>query len=370
MPYRPPSLSREEQIAQWAADHPEEARVLYQKAQAGTLKDSDLPFTQASMKERKEEYYANNPQQDERSWWSHVLEGMGYEDPYADDSSSYSYRKKKWDESVKDGNPDMSWFLPELPETWQMADPGENDPRPENEKYQAMILNGLSWPLFGFDDEVVAGAGALFGNGTYDENVRQARRIKEEDVAYEPSFSPRSVVGTTAGLLSGGPIFSGINKGADMLIRGGRRVLGLAPEAASGAGKAAEAAASLGASGAGTLAVMDMGEAEGDVGDRVKAVTEDGSIAPFAAATAVGGGILAPVISKAGGALKRMFAKPTETTGAKVMPRTPADPLDPKLPRRPSDPTQPKLPKRPPRKPRTVRDDIEAAIVEAPKRRK
>lgn len=367
MPYRPPSLSREEQIAQWAAEHPEEARVLYKKAQDGTLTEADLPFTQASMKERKEEYYANNPEQDSRSWWSHVLEGMGYEDPYAEDSSSYSYRKKKWDESVRDGNPDMSWFLPELPETWQMSDPGENDPRPENEKYQAMILNGLSWPLFGFDDEVVAGAGALFGQGTYDDNVRQARRIKEEDVAYEPSFSPRSVVGTTAGLLSGGPIFSGINKGADMLIRGGRRVLGLAPEAASGAGKAAQGAASLGASGAGTIAVMDMGEAEGDVGDRVNAVTEDGSIAPFAAATAVGGGILAPVISKAGGALKRMFAKPAETTGAKVMPRKPPEPWDnPRPPKKPKKPFD--LPKG--TKPASVRDDIEAAIVEAPKRRK
>lgn len=367
MPYRPPSLSREEQIAQWAEQHPEEARVLYQKAQAGTLKDSDLPFTQASMKERKEEYYANNPDQDNRSTWSYVLEGMGYEDPYAEDSSSYSYRKKKWDESVKDGNPDMSWFLPEVPETWQMADPGENDPRPENEKYQAMILNGLSWPLFGFDDEVVAGAGALFGNGTYDENVKEARRIKEEDVAYEPSFSPRSVVGTTAGLLSGGPIFSGINKGADLLIKGGRRVLGLAPEAASGAGRAAQGAASLGASGAGTLAVMDMGEAEGDVGDRVKAVSEDGSIAPFAAATAVGGGILAPVISKAGGALKRMFAKPAETTGAKVMPRKPPEPWEnPRSPKKPKKPFD--LPKG--TKPASVRDDIEAAIVEAPKRRK
>lgn len=367
MPYRPPTLSRDEQIAQWAAEHPEEARVLYQKAQDGTLTEADLPFTQPSMKERKEEYYANNPEQDNRSWWSRVLQGMGFEDPYADDSASYEYRKKKWKESTDANNPNMAWFLPEIPDTWQMAEPDENDPRPENEKYQAAILNYLSWPLFGFDDEVVAGAGALLGQGTYDENVKNARRIKEEDAAYEAPFSPRSVVGTTAGLLTGGPIFAGLNKGADALIKGGRKVLGLAPEAASGAGKAAEAAASLGASGAGTLAVMDMGEAEGGFTDRVNAVAEDGSIVPFAAASAVGGGILAPVISKAGGAIKRMFAKPAETTGAKVMPRKPPEPWDnPRPPKKPKKPFD--LPKG--AKPASVRDDIEAAIVEAPKRRK
>lgn len=369
MPYRPPSLSREEQIAQWADQHPEDAKVLYQKYQDGTITDADLPFTQPSMKERKESYYANNPDQDNRSWWSYALQGMGYEDPYADDSSSYGYRKKKWEQSQKDGNPDMSWFLPELPETWQMADPDENDPRPENEKYQAMILNGLSWPLLGFDDEVVAGAGAITGQGSYDDNLKEARRIKEEDAMYEAPFSPRSVVGTTAGLLSGGPVFAGLTKGVDRVIKGGRYALGLPAEAATGAGRSAEGAASLAGSGAASLAIMDAGEAEGGFDKRAQAVMDDESIAPFAAASAIGGGILAPVISKAGSAMKRIFSKPAETTGAKAMPRKPPEPWEnprpPKKPRKPFD-----LPKGTTPKTASVRDDIEDAIVNAPKRRK
>jgi hypothetical protein len=101
----------------------------------------------------------------------------------------------------------------------------------------------------------------------------------------------------------------------------------------------------------------------------VQAVMDDESIAPFAAASAIGGGILAPVISKAGGAIKRMFAKPAETTGAKVMPRKPHEPWEtprpPKKPRKPFD-----LPKGTTPKTASVRDDIEDAIVNAPKRRK
>jgi len=366
MPYRPPSLSREEQIAKWAEEHPEEAKVLYKKYKDGTLTDADLPFTQPSVKERKEEYYANNPDQDTRSWWSYVLEGMGYEDPYADDSASYEYRKKKWKRSLDEGNPDVSWAFPELPEWWQMTDPSENDPRPENEKYQAMILNGLSWPFFGFDDEVVAAAGEFMGYGTYDENVKEARRIKEEDVQYEAPFSPRSVVGTTAGLLSGGPILGGINKAVDIGIKGGRKFFGLPVEASTRVGRAAEGAAGFTGSGAASIAVMDAGEASGGFIDRANAVMDDGAVMPAIAASAVGGSILAPAISKAGSAMKRMFSKPSDTVGARDMPRKPNEPWENsrrrKKPRKPFD--------LPPALNGSVRDDIGAAIENSTKRRK
>jgi hypothetical protein len=223
--------------------------------------------------------------------------------------------------------------------------------------------------MLGFDDELVAGAGAITGQGSYDENLKEARRIKEEDAMYEAPFSPRSVVGTTAGLLSVQPVFGALTKGVDKVIRGGRGALGLPAEASTGAGKAAQSAAGLGGSIAASMAIADAGEAEGGFDNRVNAVMEDGEIAPWALGTAIGGGILAPVISKAGSAMKRIFSKPAETTGAKVMPRKPPEPWEnprpPKKPRKPFD-----LPKGTTPKTASVRDDIAAAIENAPKRRK
>lgn len=62
----------------------------------------------------KKDWYRRHPDQDPQSTMSKVLEFVGLDEPYRNDSGSYDYRKQAWDESVAAGNPDMSWFLPEL----------------------------------------------------------------------------------------------------------------------------------------------------------------------------------------------------------------------------------------------------------------
>jgi hypothetical protein len=60
---------------------------------------------------RKKNYYRNKrPDLDPQSTASRVLEMFGLDEPYRNDSGSYDYRKKAWDESVAEGNPDMAWF--------------------------------------------------------------------------------------------------------------------------------------------------------------------------------------------------------------------------------------------------------------------
>lgn len=64
---------------------------------------------------RKKDYYRNKrPDLDPQSNVSWLLEQVGLDEPYRNDSGSYDYRKKAWDESVAEGNPDVGWFLPEL----------------------------------------------------------------------------------------------------------------------------------------------------------------------------------------------------------------------------------------------------------------
>lgn len=65
----------------------------------------------------RRDYFRNvRPDLDPQSWTSKTLEFFGADEPYRNDSGSYDYRQKKWDQSVSDGNPDISWSLPVIPD--------------------------------------------------------------------------------------------------------------------------------------------------------------------------------------------------------------------------------------------------------------
>lgn len=74
-----------------------------------TTKDDDQ---QAAW--RKDYYRGPRKDIDPQSNTSWLLEQAGLDQPYRDDAGSYDYRQKKWDQSVAEGNPDMSWMFPEL----------------------------------------------------------------------------------------------------------------------------------------------------------------------------------------------------------------------------------------------------------------
>lgn len=323
------------------------------------------------LKWRKKQYYDANPEQDPQSWPSWFLEQFGFDDPYANDSGSYDYRAKRAQEEMDSGNPDVSWMFPAIPDQWQLEEGGKRfiqgeewDDRPWEEKTQAAILNGLSWPLIGFEDEIVGGAmSVLPGGGTYDEEVQKARTIEERDAEYSPTITATDILTTGAGL--GGAF------GSYGLVAGpwGR----MAPKTV--AGKVGKYAA-MPAGSAGYFTAMDMGEDTGSFEDRINNVDPSTPIAGAAFPMLGGAGA---IIGKGGSKAKEMIRNMFKTKGATaVNPGKAKAPLPPsQAPYRPKRPTKPKpdkgdIPKgATPQTPITsVRDDIEAAIVEAPKRRK
>lgn len=63
----------------------------------------------------RRDYFRNvRPDLDPQSTASKIMEFFGADTPYAQNAQSYDYRQKAWDDSVKSGNPDMSWSLPGL----------------------------------------------------------------------------------------------------------------------------------------------------------------------------------------------------------------------------------------------------------------
>jgi hypothetical protein len=63
---------------------------------------------------RKKYYRGPRPDIDPQSTVSKGLEALGLDEPYREDDASYDYRRRKFDESVAAGTPDMSWFLPRV----------------------------------------------------------------------------------------------------------------------------------------------------------------------------------------------------------------------------------------------------------------
>jgi len=125
MPYRPTELSAKEQAQKWYQEHPESVRRLRDQgvsgADPGLLDPSNhkgnpdvVPIILDPIQDKKKRYYRDHPDQDPQSMTSKFLEFLGLDQPYRNDSRSYDYQQKKWDKSVADGSPDLSWFLPAM----------------------------------------------------------------------------------------------------------------------------------------------------------------------------------------------------------------------------------------------------------------
>lgn len=255
----------------------------------------------------KKDWYRRHPDQDPQSTMSKVLEFVGLDEPYRNDSGSYDYRKQAWDESVAAGNPDMSWFLPELSGAQKYdlgsiysgftgdddyVDPEvDHDPRTVAERNAGAVMDFLSWPLWGFEDEVLAGAmSALPGRGSYDDELALARAIRKDHDEYEPLFSARSVLSNGAGVLAGaGPLTAAIMApyGA---MRGARVAMGMAPEAVSTAGKVAQKVIPGAVSGGMVAPTIGFASREGGFDERMKGADTE------ALAGAIGGGLVFPAL--------------------------------------------------------------------------
>lgn len=420
MPYRPPDDSRADQVKIWFQSHPELAKQFADKgfrervaadlrasgmnvtaedllnpevlAELGTVPELEkyFPFVQDSIADKKKAYYDENPDQDPQSTTSKILEFLGLDEPYYNDSRSYDYQQKKWDESVKKGSPDMSWFLPAITESGEQVLEGSmpsvygnEDPRTANEKYQGAIMGGLNFPLWGMEDEATAYFSSLMNGTPYEQELEQSRRIKEQHAEHTPVWS--QVPEIVAGIPLAAPVLSAGVAGAEKGIQGLRKIIGLAPKAKTATGAAIQEAAAVAPATAAEISAYQIGEADGDLDERVKQYDPEmtKNMMLFPAAMGAGGairgamadmGAVGKKVGKFAGSKWDEFwgkgsasSAPTTTTGAKVMPRKPPEPWEnprpPKKPRKPFD-----LPKG--TKPASVRDDIETAIVEAPKRRK
>lgn len=349
------------------------------------------------LRRARAEYYADNPGSDPQSTYSKVLEYYGADEPYAPHSGSYDYRQKKWQQSLDEGNPDMQWFLPEIPEPDQIAEGAAQffgvsrpeDPRSGDDVAKAHILNMLSIPTLGFQDELVAGIGSnIPGRGTtYEQELEDARRIQDEASQYQKWFDLPNMLSTGAGVAGSfatlEPFFSLPGKA----VQGGRKMMGLAPEASSRAGRWATDTGTFATGLLGLDAVNDMGNADGDLGQRMQAVTEDEDIVPSTVGTIIGASVLGPLMrggyskakkaaqrlsrsGKAAAASKRVAARPV----ASARPGTPGTDPDIGYPRRPGTPVSPEpVPGRPlvpePVPMEGVRSDIERALRARGRRR-
>ena len=64
---------------------------------------------------RKKKYYREKRSDlDPQSLFSKALETVGLDEPYRNDEGSYDYRRQAWQESLNEGNPDISWMMPEF----------------------------------------------------------------------------------------------------------------------------------------------------------------------------------------------------------------------------------------------------------------
>lgn len=421
MPYRPPDDSRADQVKIWFQSHPELAKQFadknFREKVAAELREGGLdgitaddlldpevlaelgsspglehvfPFVQDSIADKKREYYDDHPEQDTQSTASKILERLGLDEPYYNDSRSYDYQQKKWDESVKKGSPDMSWFLPAITESGEQVLEGSmpsvygnEDPRTTSEKWQGAIMGGLNFPLWGMEDEAAAAFTSAVDGTSYDKELERSRRIKEQHAEHTPKWS--QIPEIVAGIPLAAPVLSAGAAGAEKGIEGLRKIIGLAPKAKTATGAAIQEAAAVAPAIAAETSLWQLGEADGSLEERVKQYDPDMTynMMAFPAFMAAGGAAkgfvddMTPIARKTGRYVKGKWdefwgkgsasSAPTTTTGAKAMPRKPPEPWDnPRPPKRPKKPFD--LPKG--TKPASVRDDIETAIVEAPKRRK
>lgn len=398
MPYRPPNQSRLDQARQWYRDHPEIAQQLKEMGIAGDdpiLLDPEFqkehpelfPYTQESLGEKTKAWYKKHPKGDPQSTVSKVLEFFGLDQPYTNDSRSYDYNQKQWQKSLDEGNPDLSWFLPELG-TDDAQDVlnntmdnnyGDPDPRTDPEKWSGRIMDFLNFPMLGMEDEALAGVSSILNGSTYDEELDKSRRIKRETQEHSPIWS--RIPSFVGALPLDAPLYAGT---AALTGKAGAKLAeaaGVMPRA----GGLGERVASHIPAAAG-IAVDDslwqLGNADGSVSDRVDQFDPHRPVI-LAAIPAAGAAmdIIGNGVSKAFGAGKRVLRKKPP-----IKPDMPPGPTRPRAPDAPkpgapsNNATGPLPPKdlgdamrdrvvgKKPKQP-TVRDDIARAMEER-KRRK
>lgn len=381
-----------------------------------------MPYrpTDEDLRQRKKKWYKDHPEyQDPQSSWSKVLEFFGMDNPYANDASSYDYRKRAWDEYGEKhnpdyGNPDVSWMLPEIPDPvadgtaavydgvkdW-WGSKTEGDPRDWKERYAGAILNGLDWATFNFGDEAAAAFSSMMPGGkSYDDEYKDAQRIHDRYREWEPDFSPLDLGSGAAGFAGGWGAAMLPFKGAQGAVQGAQRVLGI-PGAKTLPGKFVQSSVSAVPAGITDWSAYKLGESEGNLGERAGNISEEDLISGSIFGSIFGGPAgHAWEGAKKGGRKLIDFVKggkPHTASGVKsvrvivpkipkpkpkIPPGQPAGPKKepppgvpsskPKFPDDPSKPQKPSIvpPLRKPPPPVGVRDDIEKAIRDSMKRKK
>lgn len=303
MPWRPTDLSRTDQVRQFYAQRPDlqaffsdpaaredlarrmrEAGIEVTSdmltdpevlAELGSVDDPELeklfPFTQDSIADRRRSYYRENPDQDPQSNTSRAMEFFGLDEPYYNDSRSYDYAQKKFQNN---GNPDMSWFLQPTEAQEQVMSGsmpsvyGAEDDRTGSEMAQGAILGALNWPLFGAEEEVVAGVDALGEGKSYDDALAESRRVKDRHSLHTPLWSQVPEWIASAGLAL--PVFAGGQAVAARGLSAGRQAAGFAPKATSPTGQAVEEIATASPVAAADASFYQLGEADGDLSQRAE----------------------------------------------------------------------------------------------------
>ena len=395
MPYKPTELTYREQAQQWYREHPEAVAnlrangirgsdpILYDPQAARDNPGVGLPPTFLQpLQEKKQRYYRRHPDQDPQSTMSKVMQFLGLDEPYVHDSRSLDYNNKVYEDSLKEGNPDMRFSIPayndavhDVTEGSMDNNYGEPDNRTENERWQGMIDNFLNFPTLGMEDEIVAGAGALTGHGTYDENLQRARDVEDRNAEHTPIWT--QVGQQFSSLPIDGIGFAASMGAAKRGIKGLRKIAGLAPEAKTAIGRGATELGATSAAMAGDDSLWQMGNARGNLQERAEQFHPEwaGAAAMFPVYMGVGSGLgkLAEMGGKALTQGGRKLARASEKFD--IVPRgATIDDLGPKAPKLPK-PNQPEFPLGPrPRTPKlplprapqdvpdSIRDDLERAI--------
>lgn len=207
------------------------------------------------------------------------------------------------------------------------------DDRDLGERRQGYALNLLDNMLFGYGDEVVAGGGALF-DGDYEKKLADAEKKHQRYRDLEDDWSAANIGSGAAGFAGGTPLFTGLYKGAQGLIRGGRAALGApsarvvaeaagktAPKGVAGViaaaptsniGKTVETIGALGITGGLAGEIAASGDATGGLGKRVGVIGDD--MGRLALNTVLGTaiGVAGPAATKGGQKLLNLFRKPED----------------------------------------------------------
>lgn len=209
--------------------------------------------------------------------------------------ASTQARRKEWREEPWNATEEDAPWAQEVP-VEPDVEAGPLDDRSEDEKNAGASINVLDMITPSWGDEIVAGAMTPLANlglrgksKGYDDEVAQARKIQSRYREHEPWDSQRNVGSSVAGIVGGaGP--------AVKLFQGGQWLAriptgGLAAKTL--VGKAGQAAAGLGLTGAVYSELNQAGDVQGGPKERLDAIQAGGLAIPAVGATlGVAGGAL------------------------------------------------------------------------------